>query len=249
MTDLTAKKNHQIALLGICIAAACIISSAILAAGALKITRFMRETISVTGTAQQQIRSDLVVWKGSFGRRSADFQEAYRALKEDLGKVRSYLLSKGVKEAQISVSQVASETIYKKNERGYDTNDMNGFRLTQTVDVQSEDVGLIERLSRESTELINDGVLFESQAPEYYYTKLDELKIDMLAKATQNAKQRAQNMAASTGARIGCMRAARMGVFQITPLNSTDVSNSGINDTSSLDKKVTAVVTVSFAIE
>jgi hypothetical protein len=86
-------------------------------------------------------------------------------------------------------------------------------------------------------------------APNYFYTKLDELKIEMLATATENAKQRAENMAKASGNRIGFMRSARMGVFQITSPNSTDVSDSGINDTSSIEKKVTAVVSVTFSIE
>ena len=60
--------------------------------------------------------------------------------------------------------------------------------------------------------------------------------------------KRAKNMVVSTGNRIGLMRSARMGVFQITPANSYEISSWGINDTSSLDKKVTAVVHVSFAI-
>jgi len=70
----------------------------------------------------------------------------------------------------------------------------------------------------------------------------------MLEKASENAKQRAEKMAKATGNSIGFMRSARMGVFQITPVTSTDISDWGINDTSSLDKKVMAVVTVSFAI-
>ena len=71
----------------------------------------------------------------------------------------------------------------------------------------------------------------------------------MLAKATEDAKQRATSMANSTGNKIGFMRSAKMGVFQITSVTSTDVSDYGENDTSSLDKKVMAVLTASFAIE
>ena len=79
--------------------------------------------------------------------------------------------------------------------------------------------------------------------------QLDELKIKMLAKASENAKLRAQTMATAVGNKIGLMRSAKMGVFQITPATSTDISDYGMNDTTSLDKKVMAVVTVSFAIE
>ena len=70
----------------------------------------------------------------------------------------------------------------------------------------------------------------------------------MLAEATSNAKKRAEQMAVSTGNKIGVMRSAKMGVFQITPVNSFDVSDYGLNDTTSLEKKVNAVVNVEFAI-
>ncbi|HNV24001.1 MAG TPA: SIMPL domain-containing protein, partial [Candidatus Omnitrophota bacterium] len=83
----------------------------------------------------------------------------------------------------------------------------------------------------------------------FFYTKLDELKIEMLAKATENAKVRAESMVKASGNKIGFMRSAKMGVFQITPITSTDVSDYGYNDTSAYDKKVMAVVNASFAIE
>lgn len=242
-------KNSQIIILGICIAAATIVSSLILSQGFLKIMRFSRELINVTGSAQKNIKSDYVVWKGEFSRRENDLSSVYKNLKTDLEKVKSYLISKGVNEKEIITSQISTATIYKKNDRGNDTNDIQGYCLLQGVEVRSNDVDRITQVSREATELIDQNIKFESQSPEYFYTKLDELKIEMLAKATENAKQRAENMAKATGNKIGFMRSARMGVFQITPLNSTEVSDWGVNDTSSLEKKVTAVVTVSFAIE
>ena len=242
-------KNSQIIVLGICIAVATIVSSVILSGGFLKVMKFTREQISVTGSATKEIRSDYIVWKGDFSRREADLKTAYTNLKSDLDKVKAYLGSKGVKEDELTICQVATEIIYKKNEKGNDTNDIQGYRLSQSVEIRSNDVAKIDKVAREVTELINQGIEFTSPAPEYFYTKLDELKIEMLAKATENAKQRAESMVKATGNKIGFMRNARMGVFQITPVTSTDVSNWGVNDTTSLDKKVMAVVTVSFAIE
>ena len=242
-------KNSQIIILGICIAVATIASSVILSGGFLKVMKFTREQINVTGSATKEIKSDYIVWKGEFSRREADLKTAYKSLKDDLDKVKSYLVLKGVSEKETIISQDATETVYKKNEKGNDTNDIQGYRLKQNVEIRSNDVDKIDKVSRESTELIDQGIQFTSPAPEYFYTKLDELKVEMLAKATENAKQRAESMAKSTGNRIGFMRSARMGVFQITPITSTDVSDYGENDTTSLDKKVMAVVTVSFAIE
>jgi len=242
-------KNSQIIVLGICIAIATIVSSVILSGGFLKVMKFTREQISVTGSATKEIRSDYIVWKGDFSRRETDIKTAYASLRSDLDKVKAYLTSKGIKDDELMICQVATETVYKKNEKGNDTNDIQGYRLNQGVEIRSNDVGKIDKVAREVTELIDQGIELTSPAPEYFYTKLDELKVEMLAKATENAKQRAESMVSATGNKIGFMRSARMGVFQITPATSTDVSDWGVNDTTSLDKKVMAVVTVSFAIE
>jgi hypothetical protein len=242
-------RNSQIIILGVCIAAATIVSSFILSQGFLKVMKFTKEVITVTGSAQKEIKSDYAVWSGSFSRREQNLATAYRNLQEDLSRVRKYLILKGVAEKEIIVNQIFTETIYKKNKEGNDTNEIEGYRLSQSVEICSNDVDKITQVSRESTELINEGVELNSGSPEYFYTKLEELKIQMLAIATENAKQRAENMAKATGNKIGFMRSARMGVFQITPANSTEVSDWGVNDTSSIDKKVTAVVNVSFAID
>ena len=242
-------RNSQIIILGVCIAAATIISSVILSQGVLKVMKFTREQITVTGSAQKDIESDLIVWKMALSRRDAGLKAAYALLKSDLEKVRAYLASKGVADSEYVVSPVGTTTLYKKNEKGYDTNEIEGYVLSQTIEVKSKYVDKTTQVSREATELIDQGVEVESYAPEYFYTKLDELKIEMLARATENAKERAVKMVNATGNRIGFMRSAKMGVFQITPVNSTEISDWGVNDTSSLDKRVTAVVNVSFAIQ
>jgi uncharacterized protein len=242
-------KDSQIIVLGVCIAAATIASSVILSQGFLKVMKFTREQITVTGSAQKDITSDYVVWRGEFSRRDPDLKSAYAGLKADYEKVRRYLDSKGIKSSEVNFSAVSTVTLYRKNEKGNDTNDIQGYSLGQAVEIRSSDVGAVTEVSRQATDLIADGVEFSSGAPEYFYTKLDELKIEMLAKASENAKARADNMVRAAGNRIVFMRSARMGVFQITPANSTDVSDWGVNDTTSLDKKVTAVVNVNFAIE
>jgi hypothetical protein len=84
--------------------------------------------------------------------------------------------------------------------------------------------------------------------PQYFYTKLSDMKVDMLADATLNAKKRAEKIAINGGGKIGPLRSTKMGVFQITPVYSNEVSDYGINDTSSLEKKITAVVNVEFYI-
>lgn len=241
-------KNIQIIILGVCIALATIFSSAILSRGLLQMRRFSKEVIDVTGSAEKKIVSDYIVWQSSFSRRDPNQKTAYAALQSDLEKVKAYLKEQQVKEEEIIVPQIGTKVLYKKNEKGHDTNEIEGYHLHQTIEVRSFDVKKIEIVSRRSTELIDRGIQFISGTPEYFYTKLPELKIEMLSVATANARKRAESIADSAGNKIGLLRSARMGIFQITPVNSYDVSWYGNNDTSSYEKKVMAVVNACFAI-
>ncbi len=206
------------------------------------------EAITVTGSAKKRIKSDLVVWTASVSFESTKLADAYRSLTENVPLVKQYLVGKGIAENQITISSISTSKIKRRDASGIETAEITGYSLTQTVEVRSNEVDKIAQIARESTELINQGILIESNSPQYYYTLLGDLKIEMLGEAAKDAKVRAEQIAASTGNRIGAVRSARMGVLQITAADSTDVSDGGISDTSSIDKDMTAVVNVSFGV-
>ena len=206
------------------------------------------QTITVTGSARKRIKSDLVIWKAGVSYQAPVLADAYRSLAENVPRVKSYLIGKGIPENQITISSISSQTLHARSDQGEDTGTITGYSLRQELEVRSTDVDKIAQIAREATELINQGILLESMAPAYHYTKLGEEKITMLAEAAKDAKVRAEKVAESTGSSIGSVRTARMGVLQITPADSNEVSDSGMNDTSSLDKDITAVVNVGFEI-
>ena len=89
-----------------------------------------------------------------------------------------------------------------------------------------------------------------SEAPRYYYTKLSELKIEMLAEASKDGRTRAERILASAGnSKLGKLREADMGVININPANSTETSWDGNNDTTSLEKDIITIVHISFDID
>jgi uncharacterized protein len=207
------------------------------------------QTITVTGSAKERIRSDLVIWRAGVSYQAPVLSDAYRSLSESVPKVKGYLVGKGIPESEITVSAISSQTLHGKTSEGQETAEITGYSLRQELEVRSNDVDKIAKIAREATELINQGILIESMAPEYHYTKLGDLKIKMLAAAAKDAKERAQKIAESTDSSVGAVRTARMGVLQITPADSNDVSDSGMNDTSSLEKDITAVVNIGFAVD
>ena len=207
------------------------------------------QTITVTGSARKRITSDLVVWRSAVSYQSPVLSDAYRSLSEAVPRVKAYLISKGIPENQITVSSISSQTLHGRTSDGVETSEITGYSLRQELSVRSTEVQKIEQIAREATELINQGILIESMAPQYLYTKLGDLKIEMLAEAAKDAKVRAEQIAQSTGSSIGSVRTARMGVLQITAADSNEVSDYGMNDTSSLEKDITAVVNIGFEVD
>ena len=206
------------------------------------------EAITVTGSAKKRINSDLVVWSAGVSAQSGQLSDAYRQLSDNIPRIKQYLLDKGVPETQMTVSSISTTTLKRRDADGNETSEITGYSLTQSIEVRSNDVQKISQIAREATELINQGILIESKAPQFYYTQIGDLKIEMLGEAAKDAKERASRIASSTGNSIGSVRSAKMGVLQITAADSTDVSDYGVYDTSTIEKDMTAVVNVSFAV-
>ena len=118
-----------------------------------------------------------------------------------------------------------------------------GFLLTQRMEIESADVDRIEVFSRDVMSLIDAGIEFYSTPPEYYYTKLGELKLEMIASATRDGRTRAERIVEAAGGSLGALHYSNLGVFQITqPNSSAEFSWSGAYDTHS--KRKTASVTI-----
>ena len=97
--------------------------------------------------------------------------------------------------------------------------------------------------------MTEQGVNISGYEPSYFYSKLSDLKVEMLEKASKDAKQRATAMLKATHNRVGKIQSVQMGVFQITPEDSNNVSDSGLSDTTSIRKKVTSVANVTFRVK
>lgn len=235
-----------LALFGLILALGLIVSSFIFARSLMAI-KSASQMITVKGYAERRIDSDLVVWRGSFAITSKDLVSGYAALEANAKRVQGYLEGKGLTKEAIAVSAASTETLYTMAD-GVATNTIEGYRLSQTVTVKSSDVALIDRLSKESSELIRDNIAWSSETPEYYYTKVDTLKVEMLGEAAKDAKRRAEQLAESSGNRVGVLRSAQQGVFQITAENSASVSDYGEYDTGSMRKSIKAVVTMQYSV-
>lgn len=211
------------------------------------------ETISVTGAADTNFVSDMIVWSGSFSRTSFNMQEAFDALKKDEAIVTNYLQTKGLSKEEMTTSSINTEKLYNYT---YDENGrqngstFSGFKLSESISIESKDLLKVDKISREITQLIQQGVELTSSSPQYFYTKLGDLKVGLLAKASADANKRAEIIATNSKASLGNLKKATMGVFQITGQNENeDYSYGGAFNTSSINKTATITVKTEYEVK
>ena len=205
------------------------------------------DKISVTGSSYKIVKSDSARMEFEITERSATKQSAYNAVKSQLPVVKAYLSNKGITDIDINAS--TGYYSYKYLPNGTVTNEIAYYNLSQPIVVKSNDVQKIKEVSSDIQSLLSKGIDINVNNTEYFYSGLADLKVDLLKEATKDAKDRATGMLKATHNRPGKIQSVNMGVFQITPADSTNVSDMGINDTSSIDKKVTAVANVVFRIK
>ena len=211
------------------------------------ITAFSGNTISVTGSAYEIVKSDSGSLSFNINAKRVNKNEAYNAMQTQIKTVEKYLTDKNI--TKIERKTVNGYYNYKRDDKGAYTNIPESYNLSQPMTISSDNVDLIKEISNDITGLISQGIDINVYNVSYNYSKLPELKVALLEKASIDAKARAESMLKATHNRVGKISSVRMGVYQITPVDSTDVSDMGINDSSTIDKKVTAVANVSFKIK
>lgn len=210
-------------------------------------------TVSVTGLGQSDFTSDLIVWEANFSQTNTNLREAYADLEKNKIEIKNYLISKELSDDVIVFNAVVTNKNYdsKYSSTGeFIGQEFTGYTLTQTVQIESTDVEKVEKISREVTELLNQGIQLYSSPPRYYYTKLEELKIEMISQATENARLRAEKIAENSKSQLGELIVANMGIFQITGQNSDEnYSWGGAYNTSSKEKTASITMKLSYRVK
>lgn len=212
-----------------------------------------QDTIVVTGLGETEFSSDLIVWSGTLTAEAQNAAAGYAEIEASKAKVQAYLSAKGLPAEAVVFEFV---NVDKQFSPVYNANGnwagqrFSGYALRQRFTVESKEVEKVETISREISSLIAQGVSIEAYAPDYYYTKLDDVKMGLIETASADARTRAQKIAANAGAKIGRVASARMGVFQITGANSNEeFSAGGSFNTSSRNKKARITMRIEYRIK
>ena len=232
--------------LGLLAIGVAVVLTAHIFSGTIRDIRHTNDTLSVTGSARVPISADLVRWYLSVTPEAPTAAVAARRLRTQAAAVRTFLRRSGIPADAISPSVVTTDEIviplphHRRRIR---------YRVSQRLEVSTRKIDVVEQAATGVGGLIERGIEVSAEPLAYISTELTKAKLDALQKATEEAHRRAEILVHGLGGKLGRMRSSSQGVYQVTPRDSTEVSDYGINDTSSREKDVNAVVSVTFAVK
>lgn len=202
--------------------------------------------IKVTGMAEKQITSDLIVWNITVSGKASTKSAAYTEFNRSNRMIRQYLRENNIADSAISANSVSIEKQTKslydtQAERYFEVDD--GYLVSQDITITSRNLPIVERVYQKISVLYGRDVNFSSSDPLYYYTKLDDLKMQLLNEASIDAYKRAETIAEGCNASVGSLQSSTMGVFQIVGLDSSeDYSWGGTFNTSDKEKRASITI-------
>lgn len=208
-----------------------------------------QQSIVVKGKATQRVRSDQGKWWVTVNGTAESIQKAHSILEAGISKVNEYLDGRGFSEDEITRGPISTKVHYHRDSRGKTTRQIVEYELTQYIRVSTIDVDKVASAAGEVTDLLKEGIFVIGGTPAYTYSRVSDVKIQILADAASNARKRAEEVSIQAGGSVKDIKDIKQGVIQITTPNSTRVTSYGVNDTSTIMKDVSVVVTVEFGIE
>lgn len=210
-------------------------------------SRLGYRVVTVKGLSERQVEADLGFWPVRFMVTGATLEEARGRLEESEAAVNRFLKEAGFAASEIQVQNIQAED----RQAGYNAGQSPleaRFVLTQDMLVKSSDVQKLAEASRKVGDLLRSGVVFTADSynagPSFIFTKVNELKGEMLSEATKRARDAAEQFATESGAKVGAIQNANQGVIEITPL--VEIPND--RPEKQIEKKVRVVTTITYLL-
>jgi hypothetical protein len=207
--------------------------------------RHRNDTIVVTGSARKPIASNLVQWSLSVDGSAPTEAAAARRLRQESVTVLAFLRGAAISGDAIMPQVVRSDVVVTRISKH---KLRTTYHVSQSFDISTGKIDVVQAAASRLGSLLERGIDVSAEPLAFISTDLEQAKLDALGAATAEARRRAEIIVKGLGGKLGAMRASSLGVYQITPHNSTAVSDYGISDTSSRLKDVTAVVNATFAV-
>lgn len=203
------------------------------------------EGITVTGSAKVAATADNAVWTLNVQESSEQVAVAVVSVGKGIDSLSAYLTQGGFPASAITLGAVST---YANPEyiNGNPTGRILSHNASRDLTVRSKDVQLIAKLSQGIGVLLQKGLNINNYGPQYYVSTLPTLRPQLLQDAMKDAQVRAIALTKAVGGTVGAVLSVRSGPFQVTTPDSTMTSDIGAYDTSTIEKTVTATVSVTF---
>lgn len=214
--------------------------------------RSFDRSVSVKGLATQEVEADLVLWPLKHTATGNDLPAAQQTVDDNTQKILTFLKKQGIGESDIVYRNIEVTDLLAQAYRSENIQDSR-YIVSETITVRTGNVEAVTKAAQNIGELLKQGVSLSQDnnggqstgKPEYIYTKLNDIKPEMIAQATKNARAGAQQFASDSGAKVGAIRSASQGMFEILPRDS----DSGYLERQSRYKTVRVVSTIQFYLE
>lgn len=231
-----------------------LVAAAIVAGVSIKAIKMADRYVLVRGLEEQDVKADLAFWTLRFKSTGNELTATHAALRAQQDKVKNFLLNKGFEEAEIQPTAVQ---VFDRQAQQYGNNgygNVERYILQSGFRVRTDKVDVLSTISRATGELVEQGISLGAESPcesvpSFLFTGLNDIKPQMMAKATQNAREAAEQFAKDANAKVGTIRSATQGYFSINARDSVDGGGFECGDAASLDKRVRVVTTVEYYLE
>jgi hypothetical protein len=229
------------------VAAAAILALGVAAGGAfvgkgVENARVGDRVVTVRGLSERIVKSDLAVLPLKFAAAGDDLAAVQADVDGDLAAVRRFLAAQGYPADTVSLGRLEVTDQYAREYQA--ANVQARYRVAQTVIVRTADVDRVEATSRSLDALLRQGVVLQDfTGPSYLFTRLNDVRPAMIAQATASARSGAEQFAKDSGSRLGPIRSATQGSFEI--LGRDEI---GYDSNSQVFKKVRVVTTVTYGL-
>jgi hypothetical protein len=201
--------------------------------------KMAERSVTVRGLAEREVTADLATWTISYSATAQDMASAQASADRDTASIRAFFAGLGFPEDSIQPTGA--------NVSSYTNNGVTQFTVRQRMTLRTTDIDRAQRAVRQQADLVRRGVLLEEgSGMSYTFTRLNDIKPEMVAEATRDARNSAQQFAEDSGAGVGGIRQATQGYFEIA---ARDGDGGGWGSADTPFKTVRVVTTVDFYLE
>lgn len=209
--------------------------------------------ITVKGLAEAEHKATLGTWRIEINAWGENYTKAMQNNQANLNLAVKFLREQGFNEEDRSITDLSVNEHREDyvDEHGKDRSRPNGFNATRAIDISTKDLAKLQKALTAIQVLRADNQNIDFNRPQYYLENLENIKRELIAKATQDAYVRAEEFAKTSNVKVGLLKSASQGSFDIqstTPSSEDNSDYGGGYDTTTIDKKVRLVVTIQYAI-